>query len=59
MFTTNKARVKNQLNKKIKRVRSNRNGEYFLLNEFCEKEIIIHEVIHLNLMEYRKGKIES
>ena len=51
MFTTNKAQVKNQLNKKIKRVRSNRNGEYVLLNEFCEKEIIIHEVIHLNLME--------
>ena len=44
VFLVYKAEVENQLNKKIKRVRSNRGGEYILFNEFCEKEGIIHEV---------------
>ena len=39
-----KAEVENQLGRKIKRVRSDRGGEYLLLNKFCEKEGIIHEV---------------
>ena len=44
MFLSYKAEVENQLNKKIKRVRSDRGGEYILFNDFCEKEGIIHEV---------------
>ncbi|OMO54671.1 Integrase, catalytic core [Corchorus capsularis] len=44
MFLKYKAEVENQLNKKIKRVRSDRGGEYVLLNDYCEKEDIIHEV---------------
>jgi len=32
------------LNKKIKRIRSDRGGEYVLFNEYCVKEGIIHEV---------------
>jgi transposase InsO family protein len=44
-FKTYKAEVENQLEKKIKRVRSNRGGEYFS-NEFdlfCAENGIIHE----------------
>ena len=44
MFLIYKAEVENQLNKKIKRIRSDRGGEYILLNEYCEKEGIIHEI---------------
>ena len=44
MFLLYKAEVENQLNRKIKRVRSDRGGEYTLFNEYCEKEGIIHEV---------------
>ena len=44
MFLSYKAEVENQLNRKIKRLRSDRDGEYTLLNDFCEKEDIIHEV---------------
>ncbi|OMO89770.1 Integrase, catalytic core [Corchorus capsularis] len=44
MFLKYKAEVENQLNKKIKRVRSDRGGEYVLLNNYYEKEGIIHEV---------------
>ena len=44
MFLTYKAEVENQLNKKIKRIRSNRGGEYVLFNDYCVKEGIIHEV---------------
>ena len=44
MFLKYKAEVENQLNKKIKRVRSDRGGEYIIFNDFCEKEGIIHEV---------------
>ena len=40
-----KAEVENQLKRKIKRIRSDRGGEYFprLFDEFCEKHGIIHE----------------
>jgi len=44
-FKTYKAKVENQLEKKIKRVRSDRGGEYFS-NEFdlfCAENRIIHE----------------
>ena len=44
VFLTYKAEVENQLNKKIKRIRSDRGGEYVLFNDFCVKECIIHEV---------------
>ena len=45
MFLTYKAEVENQLNKKIKRIMSDKGGEYALFNDFCVKEGIIHEVI--------------
>ena len=32
------------MNKKIKRIGSDRGGEYVLFNDFCVKEGIIHEV---------------
>lgn len=54
MFLSYKAEVENQLNRKIKRVRSDRGGEYVIFNDFFEKEGIIHEVTpltHLNRME--------
>ena len=44
MFLNYKAEVEYQLDRKIKRIRSNRGGEYILLNHYCEKERIIHEV---------------
>ena len=44
IFLIYKVEVENQLNKKIKRIRSDRGGEYVLLNEYCEKEGIIHEI---------------
>jgi len=44
MFLLYKIEVENQLNKKIKRVRSDRGGEYVLMNNYCEKKGIIHEV---------------
>src|ERR1044072_4190668 len=43
-FLTYKAEVEKQLNRKIKRVRSDRGGEFIAFNDFCEKEGIIHEV---------------
>ena len=49
LYTTlksiNKAEVENQLERKIKRVRSDRGGEYFsnLFTLFCEEHGIIHE----------------
>ena len=45
MFYIYKAEVENQLNRKIKRLRSDRGGEYVTnsLKEFCEKNGIIHE----------------
>jgi hypothetical protein len=44
-FKISKAEVENQLERKIKRLRSNRGGEYFpkIFDEFCEEHGIIHE----------------
>ena len=44
-FKIYKAEVENQLERKIKRVRSDRGGEYFSNNftSFCEEHGIIHE----------------
>ena len=44
-FKLYKAEVKNQLERKIKHLRSDRGGIYFprLFDEFCEKHGIIHE----------------
>ena len=47
MLLLYKAEVENQLNKKIKWVRSDRGVEYVLINDYCEKEGIIHEVTPL------------
>ena len=44
MFLSYKAEVENQLDRKIKKIRSDRGGEYIPLNDYCEKEGIIHEV---------------
>jgi len=44
VFLKYKAEVENQLNKKIKRIRLDRGGEYVLFNEYCVREGIIHEV---------------
>jgi len=61
MFLSYKAKVENQLNRKIKRLRSDRGGEYTFFNDFCEKEGIIHEVtpsysLELNELAERKNK---
>jgi len=45
MFLSYKTKVENQLEKKIKRIRSDRGGEYVLFNDYCVKEGIIHEVM--------------
>ena len=44
-FKIYKAEVENQLERKIKRLRSDRGGEYFpkVFDEFCEEHGIIHE----------------
>ena len=44
-FKICKAEVENQLERKIKRIRPDRGGEYFprLFDEFCEEHGIIHE----------------
>ena len=44
MFLSYKIEVKNQLDKKIKRIILDRGGEYVLFNDYCVKEEIIHEV---------------
>jgi transposase InsO family protein len=46
-FKTYKAEAENQLEKKIKRLRSDRGGEYFsnAFDEFCVQHRIIHERI--------------
>ena len=44
VFLKHKTEVENQLNKKIKRIRSNKGGEYVLFNEYCLREGIIYEV---------------
>jgi len=51
MFLTYKVKIENQLNKKIKRIRSDRGGEYVLFNDYCVKEGIIHEVTSLYSFE--------
>ena len=45
-FLIYKNEVENQLNKKIKRLRTDRGGEYetSILNNYCETHGIIHEV---------------
>ena len=45
MFLKYKAEVENQLDKRIKRLRADRGGEYStkFLKEFCEINGIIHE----------------
>ena len=60
MFLSYKAKVENQLDKKIKRIKSDRGGAYIPLNDYCEKEGINHEVtplIHLSQMELLKERI--
>ena len=47
MFLSYKAEVENQLDRKIKRIRSDIGGEYIPLNDYCENEGIIHEVTSL------------
>jgi transposase InsO family protein len=44
-FKIYKAKVENQLERKIKRLRSDRGGEYFpkIFDELCEEHGIIHE----------------
>ena len=44
MFLNYKDEVENQLDRKIKRIRSDRGGKYIPLNDYFEKEGIIHEV---------------
>ena len=44
MFLSYKVEVENQLHRKIKRIRFDRGGEYIPLNDYCEREGIIHEV---------------
>ena len=38
MFLSYKTKVENQLDRKIKRIRYDRGGEYILLNDYCENE---------------------
>jgi hypothetical protein len=46
-FKVYKAKVENQLERKIKHVRSDRGEEYFLneFNLFCDEHSIVHERI--------------
>jgi transposase InsO family protein len=60
-FMAYKAEAKNQLERKIKRLRSDRGGEYFsnTFDEFCVEYGIVHErtrLIHLNPMGLPRGK---
>ena len=45
MFLSYEVEVENQLDRKIKKIISNRRGEYIPLNDYCKNEEIIHEVI--------------
>jgi transposase InsO family protein len=49
-FKFYKVDVENQLEKKIKRLRSDRGGEYFSndFSEFC----VVHEIIHERTLSY-------
>ena len=44
MFLIYEAKVKNQLNRKIKWLGSNRGGGYKLFDDLCEKQWIIDEI---------------
>ena len=46
-----KAEVENQIDRKIKRIRSDRGGKYIPLNDYYENEGIIHKVTHLYSLE--------
>ena len=48
MFLIYKAEVKNQLDRKIKRIRFDRVGKHIPLNDYYENEGIIHELTPLN-----------
>ena len=41
MFLSYKTKVENQLDKKIKRIRSDRGGEYVSFNDVLKKELFI------------------
>ena len=60
MFLSYKAKVENQLDRKIKRIRSDRGGEYIPLNDYCENEGIIHKTppysLKLNGIAERKNR---
>ena len=51
MFLKYKVEVENQLDRKIKRIRSDRRGEYITiyLKEFCENNGFEHELVPLTL----------
>ena len=52
-FLVYKSEVENQLNKKIKRIRSDRGGECILLNDFVKKKVLFMKqllLIHLSRM---------
>ena len=53
MSLSYKVEVENQLDRKIKRIRYDRGGEY--INDYCEKERIIHEVCKLYFLVQRKN----
>jgi hypothetical protein len=60
-FKTYKAEVENQLEREIKRLRSDRSGEYFsnVFDEFCVEHGIFmrgHHHSHHNPMGLLKGK---
>ena len=62
MFLSNKTEVENQLDKKIKRIRLDRGGEYVSFNDYCVKKGIIHEVTppyspESNGVDERKNRI--
>ena len=44
MFFSYKVKVENQLDRKIKMIRSDREDEYIPLNDYCENKGIIHEM---------------
>jgi len=51
MFLTYRTKLENQLNRKIKRVKSNRGGEYVLFNYYYVKEGTFYEVTPPYLFE--------
>ena len=51
MFLSYKTEEENQLDRKIKRIRSDRGAEYIPLNDYCENEGIIHDVTPLYSLE--------